>query len=128
MRLLLDTCTFLWLAAEPARISAPAAEALNDSANSLYLSDVSVWEIVLKNAAGKLRLPQKPRVWIPKQSAFFQLQRLAIGHDSLFRAGELPPRHHDPFDRLLAAQALAEPFHFISPDAPFRAYAVACIW
>ena len=128
MRLLLDTCTFLWLAAEPSKISAPAAAALNDPANSLHLSDVSVWEIVLKHAAGKLPLPQKPRVWIPNRAAFFQLQRVPIEHEALFRSGELPPVHNDPFDRLLAAQALAEPFQFISPDAPFRAYGVTCIW
>jgi len=128
VRLLLDTCTFLWLAGEPAKISAPATTALNDPANSLHLSDVSVWEIVLKQAAGKLPLPQWPRVWIPKHAAFFHLQRVLIEHEALFRSGELPPIHQDPFDRLLAAQALAEPFHFVSPDAPFRAYGVTCIW
>jgi PIN domain nuclease of toxin-antitoxin system len=65
MRLLLDTCAFLWLAGQPMKLSAPAVAAINNAQNTLFLSDVSVWEIVLKHAAGKLPLPEPPRVWLP---------------------------------------------------------------
>lgn len=128
MNLLLDSCAFLWLAAKPGKLSRAAVAALEDPASELYLSDASVWEIVLKYGKGKLPLPEAPRTWIPRQLAFFQIQRAPIESEALFRSGELPPIHHDPFDRLLAAQALVEPFLFVSPDAPFRAFAVACIW
>ena len=61
MRLLLDTCVFLWLATEPARLSRVAIAALDDEQNELFLSDASVWEIALKYQAGKLPLPDAPR-------------------------------------------------------------------
>jgi len=128
MRLLLDTCTFLWLAAQPAKLSAPATNALNDPQNSLLLSDTSLWEIVLKHAAGKLPLPETLRAWIPKQTAYFQIESLPIAAEALFRSGELPPLHQDPFDRLLAAQALTESLRLVSPDPPFRAFGVDCLW
>lgn len=128
MRLPLDTCSFLWLASQPAKLSATATSTLNDPQNELYLSDTSIWEIVLKNAAGKLPLPEAPGTWILKQVNFFQLQPLRISRPAIFKSGELAPVHPDPFDRLLAAQALIEGFKFISPDPPFRAMGVDCVW
>lgn len=128
MNLLLDSCSFIWLATKPGKLSRAAAAAIEDRDSDLYVSDASVWEIVLKHAKGRLPLPEAPRTWIPRQIAFFQIKRAPIESEALFRSGELPPFHHDPFDRLLAAQALVEPFHLVSPDAPFRAYAVTCIW
>ena len=106
----------------------PATAAISNPDNLLFLSDASVWEIALKFAAGKLPLPKAPRIWIPQQVAFFQLGRVAIEREALLRASELPPIHQDPLDRLLAAQALEEPFHVVSPDKPFRAYGVSCVW
>lgn len=128
MRLLLDTCAFLWLAGQPNRLSTAATAAVNDPQNGLFLSDTSVWEIVLKHTAGKLPLPEPPRLWVPKQVAFFQLQPVRISPAALFTSGELPPVHLDPFDRLLAAQALVEGFRFVSPDPPFHAFGVDCLW
>ena len=115
MRLLLDACAFLWLAGQPAKLSAPVVAAINDSRNELFLSDTSIGEIVLKHTAGKLPLPEPPRTRIPKQTAFFQLEPVRITLEALFRSGELPPVHADPFDRLLAAQAMVGGFHFVSP-------------
>lgn len=57
MRLLLDTCVFLWLATEPSRLTQKATVALDDEQNELFLSDASIWEITLKLKAGKLPLP-----------------------------------------------------------------------
>jgi PIN domain nuclease of toxin-antitoxin system len=128
VRLLLDTCALLWLAGEPARLSVSATAAINDPANHLYLSETSIWEIVLKHSAGKLPLPEMPRVWAPKQIAFFGIQLITIPLEALYRSGELPRIHNDPFDRLLAAQTLTEKFTLVSPDPPFRAFGVDCIW
>ena len=126
--LLLDTCTFLWLAADPKRISAVARNALDDERNTLFLSDVSVWEIVLKHRAGKLPLPQAPREWVPAQSAFFQLRRAAIEREAIFLTADLPASHRDPFDRLLAAQARSLAMSVVTPDAPFRQLGANVIW
>lgn len=128
MKLLLDTCAFLWLAGRPSRLSAQAVEAINDPANDLYLSDASIWEIALKFSKRKLPLPEKPRIWISKQTKFFHIEPVTIEAEALLRSGELPPVHEDPFDRLIAAQALGQSFHLISPDAPFPRYGVNCIW
>ena len=128
MRLLLDTCAFLWLAAQPEKLSETAIQAINAPENILHLSDVSIWEISLKHSTGKLPLPEPPRIWVPKQARFFHLFRVKIEPEALFKSGELPRTHQDPFDRLIAAQALNEPFHLVSPDEPFRAYGVSCIW
>jgi PIN domain nuclease of toxin-antitoxin system len=128
MNLLLDTCAFLWLAGDPSQLSAPAVAALNDSTNQLLLSDASVWEIVLKNAAGKLPLPAPPRIWIPKQRTFFQLKRQAIDPEALFLSGELPDFHRDPFDRLLAAQAIAHRLTLVTPDLPLRRLGAETCW
>ena len=96
MRLLLDTCAFLWLAGQPAKLSAAATAAINDSQNELFLSDTSVWEIVLKHTAGKLPLPDPPRIWLPKQTIFFQIQPLRISPEAIFKTADLPLLHRDP--------------------------------
>ena len=61
MKLLLDTCTFLWLAGGGAALSAAAGRAIADPGNEVFLSAVSVWEVVTKHRAGKLPLPEPPR-------------------------------------------------------------------
>ena len=128
VRYLLDTCTFLWNAQQPALVSASAAEVLNDPANDLFVSDVSVWKVVLKHTKGKLDLPDKPRVWIPQKFTHHQLLRLPLSHDTLFRCGELPRVHNDPFDRLLAAQAIEEGMTLLLPDEPLSLLGAARIW
>jgi len=128
MNLLLDTCAFLWLAAEPRRLSKAARAALNDSSNSLVLSDVTLWEIVLKNQAGKLPMPEAPRSWIPKQIAFFQMQPQPIDSESIFRSGDLPATHRDPFDRLLCAQAVVHRLTVVTPDLPYRELGATTLW
>jgi PIN domain nuclease of toxin-antitoxin system len=127
VNLLLDTCAFLWLAGQPSQLSRAAARAIDDPSNPLFLSDASVWEIVLKHAAGKLPLPAPPREWLPVQITFFQLRRQAIEAEALYRSGELPDVHRDPFDRLLVGQAIAHGLVVVTPDAPFaRLGAVTC--
>lgn len=128
MKLLLDTCAFLWLATEPTRLSATATEAINDETNDRFLSDVTLWEITLKHFAGKLPLPEPPGDWLPKQTAFFDLQPLIINAESIFLSGELPDVHRDPFDRLLAAQAIGGAFRFVSIDRIFDNLTVDRLW
>ena len=128
MNVLLDTCTFLWLAASPDRISRSAQEVIDDPDNMLYLSDVSVWEIATKHRMGKLPLPELPRVWVPMQAEFFQLRSLTIERQALYLSGELPLLHRDPFDRLLAAQAQLMNFTVLTPDPPFERLGAQVIW
>ena len=126
-RLLLDTCTFVWLVAEPERISAKVKRAI-DSEADLVLSDATVWEICLKWKAGKLQLPAPPRRWTEEQAATWSLSRVPLAADDLYRTTELPDLHRDPFDRLLVAQAMARDLTIATPDEAVRAYPVPTIW
>ena len=63
MNLLLDPCTLIWLASEPGRLSANAAATIDDPTSALHVSHASLWEITLNHGAGKLSLPDPPRVW-----------------------------------------------------------------
>ena len=128
VRCLLDTCTFLWLAQQPTQISPTAAAAINEPGNDLLLSDVSILEIVLKHAAGKLPLPDAPRTWIPEKLKFHQLDSLPLTLEVFYRSGELPRVHADPFDRLIAAQAIEAGLVLLSPDAPLSSLGASRLW
>ena len=109
-------------------LSPSARAALNDAASELYVSDVSVLEITLKHSLGKLNLPEAPRIWISEKFAHHKLTGLALTHSAIFRSGELPRVHKDPFDRLLAAQALEEDLTILSPDSPLALLGAALLW
>lgn len=127
MSILLDTCSFLWLAADPARLSEVARAELQRTAD-IALSHVSVLEICLKWSAGKLTLPAPPRVWVEEQAASWSLTRLPLTPGHCYRASELARLHADPFDRLLVAQALDTGRALVTPDAWIQRYPVGVIW
>ena len=128
MKLLLDTCVFIWLTASPANLSVAARRAINDTRNELWLSHASVWEIHLKHLAGKLTLPEKPRLWFPRQMAVWGVRDRSLDLESLHLTSDLPPIHKDPFDRLLAAQANTHGLILVSPDECFPQYGLKVLW
>lgn len=128
VNLLLDTCTFLWLALPQGKLSKRATQLIDDSSNTLFLSDSSLWEICVKHCVGKLDLPDIPKRWLPSRTAFFQLNALPIDHSSIHRSGELPRVHADPFDRLLAAQSIVHKMTLLSPDAPLSLLGASRLW
>ena len=128
MKYLLDTCSFIWLAMPQGRLSERAIEILGQSGNDWYLSDVSQWEVVMKQSAGKLPLPDVARAWLPAQMAFHRLEGLPLDPESIYRSGELPRLHADPFDRLLAAQAIENGMTILSPDIPLSLLGASRIW
>lgn len=128
MRLLLDTCVFLWLTQDPARISRPAGRVIDNLENELWLSHASVWEILLKHHAGKLTLPEQPRLWFSRQLAAWGVRDRPIDLETLHLTSELPPVHKDPFDRLLVAQVRTHALTLVSPDEFFPDYGIKVIW
>jgi PIN domain nuclease of toxin-antitoxin system len=128
MSLLLDTCTFLWLAAGDPRLSAVAARAIADPANRCHLSVVSAWEVTVKYAAGKLPLAQPPDILIPAQRTLHRLDTLEMLEADALAVLGLPPHHHDPFDRMLICQALGRQFTILTPDRHILQYAVPTLW
>jgi PIN domain nuclease of toxin-antitoxin system len=128
MTVLLDTCTFIWLCSEPQKLSNSATKSLDDPSNDRALSLASVCEITLKYHSGKLPLPEQPDRWVEEQLRLQDIDVLPLQRTTLYRAGTLPPIHKDPFDRVIAADALQRDLRIVSPDIPFRAYGCNVIW
>src|SRR5688572_4588546 len=101
MRILLDTQCWLWMALSPERFSPRARALVEARENTLYLSAASAWEIAIKHALGKLRLPEPPVSYVPARVAALGVQALSIEHQHALHVATLPTHHRDPFDRLL---------------------------
>lgn len=127
MNCLLDTCVFLWLAIEPARLSKRAVDAIN-TAPKRFFSSAGLMEIAIKHSAGRLPLPENPRAWASSRMAFFQIELLPMDAEVVFLSGELPRLHSDPFDRLIAAESLHRNIPVITPDEPISALGARRIW
>ncbi len=128
MNLLLDSCSLIWLASDPSRLSPKAAGGINDPASVLHVSHASLWEISLKHYAGKLVLPDPPRQWWTEQVARWSLVELPLTAHVLLSGSEMPQHHRDPFDRVIIAQALDQSLTVVSPDSNFPRYGVALLW
>ena len=104
-----------------------ALAALRDPANTVWLSVVSVWEIVIKAQLGKLnlRLPL-PHIVTHQQANGLQVLPVTLPH--VLAVEGLPPVHKDPFDRLLVAQAVVEGVELVSADPVFAQYPVRSLW
>ena len=127
MTVLVDTQCWLWLNSEPERLS-PATIALLESEDTeLRLSAASAWEIAIKHAAGKLTLPVSPHEFVETRLRTLRTSSLPITHVHALRAGELPQHHHDPFDRMLVAQAQIERLPLVTADRRLRRYEVELI-
>jgi PIN domain nuclease of toxin-antitoxin system len=128
MKVLLDTCAFLWIASDSPRLSKTAAGIFVDRDNQRYLSAASTWEIAIKHAAGRLPLPERPDVFIPKIRDRSGIAALDIDEESALRAGRLPGLHTDPFDRMLVAQAIVHGLTILTPDPQIEQYGVRVLW
>jgi PIN domain nuclease of toxin-antitoxin system len=127
VKLLLDTCTFLWLAGG-GRLSPAAADAIRTPANEVYLSAASVWEIITKHQRGRLPLPEPPDRLISAERTLRGVATLAFDEDSAFQSVRLPWLHRDPFDRMLIAQSIAHGLAIVTPDPLISQYPVRVIW
>ena len=118
MRLLLDTHISLWAVAGSPRLK-PAARRLIESAEQVYVSAASIWEVAIKAQLGKIEADPQALTNAIAASGF-----LVLGVRAAHAAGiaRLAPHHSDPFDRLLVAQALAEPLRLLTADAALVPY------
>ena len=120
MDLLLDTHAFLWWTAVDPRLVETARAAIADSANRVVVSAVSVWEISIKRASGKLVFAADI-LQVLASTGFDTLDITAPHADA---AGSLPMHHADPFDRLLIAQARIEGLVLVTQDRHLVPYGV----
>ena len=116
--MLLDTHTFLWAISDPARIPAVQRDHIESLANTVYVSAVSVAEIMIKASIGKLRVDFDPNEQII-EAGFEPLD--FSGRDAI-RLGSLPFHHRDPFDRMLISQALERHLRVVTQDPAFKQY------
>lgn len=126
MRLLLDTHVALWAIVDSPRLAEHARSLILDPANSIYISTASVWEITIKHMLGRGDMP----VSGTQAAAHFQAAgyiELPIVNAHIALLETLPPYHADPFDRLLIAQALAEPLRLLTHDATLKPYSDSII-
>jgi len=122
VKLLLDTQCWLWWFAQPERLNEEAIAHIADEMNELWFSVASIWEIGIKNAIGKLPLPEPIDSYISSRMVQLGVQYLEIRAPHALRAAALPLHHRDPFDRMLIAQAQIEDMTLVSADSMFKQY------
>ena len=118
MRLLLDTHVFLWALAASPRIDRVRDLILSDETD-VYVSTASLWEVAIKSALGKLKADVAELRAASRASGFHELPVMGIHAEAL---AQLPRHHSDPFDRMLVAQATAEPMRLLTADARLASY------
>ena len=96
MRILLDTHIFLLYITGDEHLPPPILPIIRDPANEVYLSAISVWEIIIKCQLGKLLLPQSPDLYLPQQRKKHGIESLGLDEDSVANLVKLPPLHKDP--------------------------------
>jgi PIN domain nuclease of toxin-antitoxin system len=127
MRYLLDTHTMLWTLETPGKLSDAVRKIVEDSASELLLSIATPWELAIKTNSGRLdagKILEKFELFV--SSGSYEMLQTSIAQ--AIGAGMLPLHHRDPFDRLLAAQALDLKVPLLSRDKVFDLYGVKRIW
>jgi PIN domain nuclease of toxin-antitoxin system len=126
MRYLLDTCVLLWLANGESNLLSPKAQAiLADSDNEIAVSVISLWELAIKSAKGKLVYPGGSVMVLTQRCADEDIDVMNVSPGQVESFLRLPTAHPDPFDRLIAAASLSqdtENFAILSIDKSFDAY------
>jgi PIN domain nuclease of toxin-antitoxin system len=122
MRLLLDTHTLLWALAEPERLSSRAEGLIREPANALLVSSASAWEIATKHRLGRLEGAEPIIAGYAAHLQTLRADELPIRTEHALKAGGFAVEHRDPFDRMLAAQALIEGVPLVTADPAFRLF------
>lgn len=126
MRILLDTAVLIYAVESPERLSKRCNTALRNPANILEISSVSLVEIAIKAALGKLLISEEVT---RKAIADLNIRVLPYTAECALRLFGLPLHHGDPFDRQIIAQALCEKIPVATPDQKFSSYqGLKIIW
>ena len=126
MAVLLDTQAFLWWVTDDGRLTKRAAHSIAGS--ECLLSVASCWEMAIKVSIGKLKLPGPVDRFVQEHLEVNGFKLLSVSLEHVAGVAGLSFHHRDPFDRLLAAQALHEELAVVSSDAVFGKYGVKRVW
>jgi len=128
MKILLDTCTFLWIITDDPRLSQQARKLFIDTENEVYLSVASTWEIAIKYNLDKLSLPKPPQKYIPSKRKEHDIDSLPLDEEATLCLTKLPNLHKDPFDRILICQAIVAGLIILTPDELITQYPLRSVW
>jgi len=124
MNLLLDTHAILWAVNNNPNLSRAVREAIVDGHNIVYINAATAWEISIKRALGKLRIPESDHL---EELRLHRFMPLSITTEHALTVENLPPHHKDPFDRMLIAQAQGEKLALVTRDLRIESYDVQII-
>lgn len=127
MNLLLDTHIFLWYIGADKKLPSSFLEEIRNPENQVYLSSVSLWEIIVKHQIGKLPLPEPPQAFIPLERQRHLIESLPLDEASVRYLAKLPLLHRDPFDRMLICQAKANQMTLVTSDSAIMQYSVTTL-
>jgi len=128
VNVLVDTHALLWWVLGDARLSSAAASLLSDPATTIFVSAASAHEIATKHRLGKLSVPSRLAEHLDDVVAENGWQQLPLSMAHAQLAGRFPGPHKDPFDRMLAAQALIENMPLVTNDPAFGGFKVNVLW
>jgi PIN domain nuclease of toxin-antitoxin system len=128
VKALLDTHAFLWWISDDRRLSDRAREFIGDGRNELFFSAASGWEISIKAGLGRLEVPGDLQRFIADQLSRNAIKVLPIYLSHTLHTRVLPDHHRDPFDRILASQAILEEMPLLSADPKISHYPVEVVW
>ncbi len=127
MNVLLDTHCWLWALSQPEKLNPQVSNLISDSANKIYLSTASIWELGIKAQLGKIDLPESFETFVPNRLQVFQTIPLPITPSHAIVAATLPLHHKDPFDRMIIPQGISENLPILTNDSVFRDYEITII-
>lgn len=124
MKLLLDSHIFLFYIAGSDRLAEPLRLSLQSAEHQLYLSVVSIWELMLKCSMGKLVLPAPAAHYLKTQRMLHNIETLDINEGTIDVLEQLPHLHRDPFDRIMIAQTIQHQMKLVTQDQTICKYQV----
>jgi PIN domain nuclease of toxin-antitoxin system len=122
MKILADTHLLIWLATDSPKLTVKAKSLLLDSANDAFFSAASIWELAIKFALRRSSDFDMPPEELRNGLLLYGFHELPVTSEHGLAVGRLPSPHGDPFDRLLAAQALLEGITLLTADRELSAY------
>ena len=118
MRIIIDTHIFLWAISEPSKLDKKHRQEIETPANIIYVSSVTITELMIKSSIGKLEIRYDP-IAIAKESGF---ELLDFSAEDALALKELPFHHKDPFDRMLISQTLNRKYALMTDDGKISQY------
>jgi PIN domain nuclease of toxin-antitoxin system len=113
---LLDTHILLWSLLEPSHLNSDVSDEIENPGNELWLSPISVWEIIILSEKGRIQLDAPPIPWIKNVLTTLPFQEAALNHEVAMQSRGIHLPHQDPADRFIAASAIVYGLTLVTAD------------